>query len=98
MNACYQLYAVSSYSTLMLNVIAARAAMAGRTKTPFAWGISIRHTNGTLADLGLSCCSEYQDTPVLSYAKDSNVCKNIEKEERGGNSCIKKKNTVFSWF
>jgi hypothetical protein len=83
---------VSSYSTLMLNVVAARAAMMG-TKNPFAWGISIRHANNTLANLGLSCCSEYQNTAVLSYSKNIDVCKNVDK--KGDISCIKRYPTQF---
>jgi hypothetical protein len=66
------------------------------TKNPFAWGISIRHTNDTLVNVGLSCCSEYQDTAVLSYSKDSNVCKNVDKKRNV--PCIKKYPTQYPWI
>lgn len=90
---------ISSYSSLMLNIVAARAALRFESKI-FAWGIKIKHKNNTANDNSLTSCSRYYDNEALRYSQKLNYCKSsnstiLERNAFRNGSCIIQKATVF---
>jgi hypothetical protein len=86
---------VSSFSALMMNMVAARAAIRGEQR-PFAWGVLVNKLSEKTETDGPPC-AEYTDGDLRPYNQDVDFCANAPSEQQkavfhNANLCTK----VFS--